>query len=91
MIVHNSAVVEMVPHGYNKGPGLKHACDLLGIDVSDSVAFGDSVNDLDMFKAAGFAVSMGNGSDDAKNAADYVTSTLHEDGISKALSYLNLI
>ena len=91
MIVHNSAVVEMVPHGYNKGTGLKHACDLLGIDVSDSVAFGDSVNDLDMFKAAGFAVSMGIGSADAKNEADYVTSTLHEDGISKALSYLNLI
>lgn len=91
MIVHNSAVVEMVPHGYNKGTGLKHACDLLGIDVSDSVAFGDSVNDLDMFRAAGFAVAMGNGSDEAKNASDHVTSSLHEDGISKALSYLNII
>lgn len=91
MIVHNSAVVEMVPHGFSKGTGLRHACDLLGIDVKDSVAFGDSVNDLDMFRAAGFSVAMGNGSDDAKNASDYVSSTLHEDGISKALAYLNII
>lgn len=91
MIVHNSAVVEMVPHGYNKGTGLKHACELLGIDVKDSIAIGDSVNDLDMFRMAGFAVAMGNGSDDAKAAADYVTADLHDDGIYKALSYLKLI
>ena len=91
MIVHNSAVVEMVPHGYNKGTGLRHACDLMGIDVKDSVAFGDSVNDLDMFRTAGFAVAMGNGSDEAKDASDYVSSSLHDDGISKALTYLNII
>ena len=59
--------------------------------MKDSVAFGDSVNDLDMFRAAGFAVAMGNGSDEAKDASDYVSSSLHEDGISKALTYLNII
>lgn len=90
-IVHNPRIVEMVPKGYSKGTGLIHTCQLLGSDPQDSVAFGDSVNDLDMFRAAGTAVAMGNGSDEAKACADIVTADLKDDGIEKALIKLGII
>ena len=62
-----------------------------GIDVSECIAFGDSENDLAMLRAAGIGVAMGNGSEAAKKAADYVTSDCDEDGILNALRYFKII
>lgn len=90
-LVHNIAVVEMVPKGYDKGKGIHKFCELLDMDISDTVAFGDSVNDLAMLRAAGVGVTMGNGSEEAKNAADYITASMWEDGIWKACKYLELL
>lgn len=89
--VHNAAVVEMVPKGFDKGKGISKVCELLNMDLSDTIAFGDSVNDLEMLQAAGVGVAMGNGSDAAKRAADYVTSAMEEDGIWNACRHLGLL
>ena len=64
---------------------------LKGIDKEDTVAIGDAANDVEMFKAAGFSIAMGSGAEGAKEAADHVTSGLHEDGIMNALKYMKLI
>lgn len=90
-MIHNPAVVEMVPKGYHKGVGISKVCELLGLDLEDTFAFGDSANDLGMLRTAGTSVAMGNGSDEAKAAADYVTDTLMEDGIWKACEHLGLL
>jgi Cof subfamily protein (haloacid dehalogenase superfamily) len=90
-VEHNEVVVEMVPKGFSKGTGIIKLCELKGIDIKDTIAIGDGANDVDMFKAAGFAVAMGNGAEKAKSAADHVTTPLHEDGILNALKHLNLI
>lgn len=90
-MVHNEAVVEMVPKGFHKGTGIAKVCELLGMDIADTFAFGDSVNDLGMMKAAGVGVAMGNGTDAVKEAADYVTSSLTEDGIWNACRHFELI
>jgi hypothetical protein len=90
-IVHNSRIVEMVPKGYSKGTGLIHACELLGAAPEDSIAFGDSVNDLDMFRAAGTSVAMGNGSSEARECADIITTDLKDNGIENALIRLGII
>ncbi|MCD7745760.1 MAG: Cof-type HAD-IIB family hydrolase [Lachnospiraceae bacterium] len=90
-IVHNADVVEMVPKGYHKGTGIQKVCELLGMELSDTFAFGDSVNDLGMFTTAGTAVAMGNGSEAAKAAATYVTDSLHENGIWNACKHFDLI
>ena len=50
--------------------------NVLGYEKRDVIAFGDSNNDLPMFQAAGFKVAMGNGSEDLKSQADYVTGGL---------------
>ncbi len=89
--IHNNNVAEFLPKGYHKGSGIEKICSLLDIDIADTVAFGDGVNDLDMFRTAGTSVAMGNGSSEAKNAADYVTDSLYDDGILKACRHLSLI
>lgn len=90
-IIHNSAVVEMVPRGFHKGTGIVRVCERLDIDISNTYAFGDSVNDREMIETAGVGIVMGNGSDEIKAMADHVTAPLNEDGIWKACRALGLI
>ena len=90
-VEHNDVVVEMVPKGFSKGTGIRKLCELKGIDIADTIAIGDGANDIDMFEVAGFSVAMGNGADKAKEAADHVTSDLHDDGVLNALTHLGLI
>ena len=89
-LIHDQKVVEFVPKGFDKAKGLLHVLDLLKIDLSDSYAVGDSVNDLGMLRAAGTGIAMGDGTEAAKAAADYVTAPLHEDGIYRAMEHFGL-
>lgn len=91
MIIHNPLVVEMVPKGFSKGTGILEVCKLLDIDVANTYAFGDSVNDLSMLETAGTAIVMGNGADEAKAAADFITKDLFDDGIYHACKHFDLI
>ena len=60
-------------------------CSHYGLDVSETMAFGDGGNDIGMLSHAGIGVAMGNASDEVKAAASYVTSSVDEDGIARAL------
>lgn len=57
----------------SKGVALKFLCDYLGIPVEESVACGDAANDIPMIEAAGIGVSMINGMEETRLAADYIT------------------
>lgn len=85
------AVIEAVPHGIDKSVGVRRTCEYLGIDISDTYAFGDSANDIEMFEAVGHGICMGNGTEAARKAAEYVTADIHEDGLYKALEHYGLI
>lgn len=75
---------EMIPLGCNKASGMSKVLQEIGVGSEDSVAFGDSLNDADMLKAAGLGIAMG-GSKSLYKYADYVTKELKMDGISYAL------
>ncbi len=90
-MIHNEAVVEMVPKGYHKGTGLLRICDLLDIDPADTFAFGDGANDLGMIRDAGVGIAMGNGADCIKRAADYITSPMEQNGIWNACQHFGLV
>lgn len=77
--------LEITPKGVTKGTSLHRLCELLGIDPIDTVAFGDSGNDLPSLSAAGFAVVMGNSTDDIRAIADYITDTVDNNGVGKAI------
>ncbi len=62
-----------------------------GISPEECIAFGDSENDLEMLRAAGIGVAMGNGTAEAKAAANYTTTDCDDDGILNALKHFELI
>ena len=70
---------------------LRHICRILKIDVRNSIAFGDSENDIPMLKAAGIGIAMKNAEMDVKKASDMSTLSNNEDGIPYALRALNVI
>ncbi len=88
---HGSNVVEAVPKGTSKATGIDWLCGYLGVRREDTYAVGDSVNDLDMLSFVGHGIAMGNGSEAAKAAAEYVTSDIHEDGILRAMRHYGLL
>ncbi len=90
-LLHGNEFFEMVPLNYTKARGMETVCERLGIKTEDSFAFGDATNDIHMLKAAGTGIAMGNGTDGAKKAADYVTSDIWDDGIKNGLRHFGLI
>ncbi len=83
--------IELMPKGYSKALGIAVACRLYDIDQKDTVAFGDSNNDLEMFHHVHTKVAMGNASPKLLELADYVTTDMFHDGIRNGLCYLGLI
>lgn len=84
-------VLEIVPKGFSKAVGIEKVCEYLGIPRENTYAFGDSVNDLEMIAYVSHGIAMGNGTEDIKAQADYVTDAVEKDGIEKALKHFGLI
>jgi Cof subfamily protein (haloacid dehalogenase superfamily) len=75
---------ELTQKEYHKGEGIRFLTDYLGINLSDTLAIGDSDNDIEMLKTAGTGIVMGNAKDNVKQIADEVTDTIEQDGVYKA-------
>jgi hydroxymethylpyrimidine pyrophosphatase-like HAD family hydrolase len=69
----------------NKGRALLALADFLGIDHGQTMACGDSENDLEMLKAAGLSIAMANSEDCLFPWADDVTKSNEEDGVAWAI------
>lgn len=61
------------------------------IAPEECIAFGDSENDIEMLRAAGIGVAMGNATAECMAAADYITDDCDEDGLYNALRHFELI
>ena len=82
---------ELTPKGINKAAGALELAGYLNFDVRDSYAFGDSENDIEILRSCGTGIAMGNGTEETKAAADYVTADIEEDGIFLAMKHFGLI
>ena len=82
---------ELIPKGVNKAEAMHAVIGVLGVDVSDTIAVGDSTNDVEILRAAGVGVAMGNATSPAMDAADWVTDRIDEDGVARAFAKLGLI
>ena len=75
----------------SKANGLVRLCEYYGMDISQTVAFGDSMNDYEIVQAAGTGIAMGNSVQKLKDAADYVTDDIARDGVWKACRHFGWI
>ncbi len=82
---------EMIPRAFDKGRGIIRVCEALGVPVEDTVAFGDSPNDLQMIQTAGIGVCMGNGHSMLKELADIVCGSVNEDGLANGFEMAGLL
>ncbi len=83
--------VDIILEGGGKTAGIRFFTERLGIGPGECIAFGDAENDIEMLKYCGIGVVMGNGHDNVKPIADYVTSDADGGGIKKALEHYGLI
>ena len=60
--------------GVSKGNGLHRLCDLLGVDIKDTIAIGDNYNDLSMIKEAGLGIGVSNTVEAMKKECDHITT-----------------
>lgn len=77
--------------GIDKGTAIQEYAEFRGVDVKDTIAFGDGENDIPMILKAGIGVAMGNASTKVKSFADFITDEIDNDGVAKALVHFNLI
>ena len=86
-----NTMLELVLLGNSKAAGMEKLLAHLGVSREDTMAIGDSTNDLPMFSVAKHTVCLAEGADELKAQAEFVTDTVLNDGIEKALKHYGLI
>ena len=90
-LVHWHQIVgDILPIDASKARGILDVCEHFGVDATDCMAFGDGLNDLEMFDLVGYAVAMGDAKDELKERADFVTGTIEEHGIQAVLNHFHI-
>lgn len=80
---------EIFPKDSGKHIGIRELNEIMG--YKRHTYFGDGNNDTDPIRDADFGVAMANGSQASKDVADYITDSVGNDGVSKALKHFGLI
>lgn len=84
----NGRDFEVLPAGADKGRALALLGVMYGFALDEIAAVGDSDNDLAMLKAAGYPVAMGNGTENVKKIAKYITASNQENGVAQAIRHI---
>ena len=87
----HAGAVDIVPKGISKAKGIDEMLRHWGVSLEESLAIGDGENDVDMLRHCAIGVAMGNAANITKEAADYVTDDIDEDGLYNALKHFELI
>lgn len=83
--------VDIIPAGDGKAAGIRATLDRFGLGREEIIAFGDGINDRSMLAMAGVSVAMGNAVQEVKDEADFVTDSVEEDGVCRALRHFGLL
>lgn len=79
-------LLEVIAPDISKGRALKELAEMKNIPISQTIAIGDSYNDIEMLETAGLGVAMGNAPQEVKDVADYITKDNDNDGIAYFVS-----
>jgi phosphoglycolate phosphatase (TIGR01487 family) len=82
--------IHMFESHLSKFAGVSEACKIIGVDVSEVAAFGDSENDIEMVRSCGYGLAPQNARKQVKENADFVARKPHGEGLVEALSWLGI-
>ena len=80
--------IDIMSADADKGHGLRELCAQLGISPSQTLAFGDYLNDLELLQQAGVAVAMANAHPRIAKTADFIAPSNSEQGVLQVLRTL---
>jgi Cof subfamily protein (haloacid dehalogenase superfamily) len=83
--------VDVMPRQHEKGEACDDILRYYGFKKEESIGFGDDFQDLSLCAHVGKFVCMGNGRDEVKKAASFVTTPVWEDGIEVGLRHFGLL
>lgn len=89
-VISHPTYAEIFSKGFSKATAMDFLKDRFGIADDHVIAMGDSLNDVEMLRAAGIAVVMGDGHPDVLPLADFVSVAAHEGGVGQAIEELVL-
>ena len=81
---------EIINRAFDKGKGVRIVAETFGFELSDTIGFGDSMNDLEMIETVGTSVCMENGSPSVKAVSSMVCPAVDQDGLAWAFEKLGL-
>lgn len=84
-------LLEIMQAGITKSSAVKKVCELWGIPLESTVAFGDNYNDVEMLETAAMPFLMGNAPEELKRRFPNVTESNDNDGIYHGLRRIGLI
>lgn len=84
-------ILNVLQEEVSKSLAIKKVLQYFDIDKSEAIAFGDGGNDIDMLELVGLGIAMGNGNEQLKAVADFVTKNSSEDGIDYTLRKCGII
>lgn len=82
--------LDLTHRNANKGYAVQALARHAGVALSEVVVLGDMVNDVPMFRVAGYSVAMGNGSAEVRAAASATTGANDREGWAQAVDTLIL-
>lgn len=82
---------EVAQKAFTKGTACEYMMKLLGLDLEQVYVFGDSMNDLEMFKFARHTIAMGEHAKGLEPYTEFVTTNVEDHGIRFALEHYGLI
>ena len=91
LFLRRGGVYELVPHGCSKGTAVDYALKQFQLEKEDAYVFGDSSNDLTMFRCGAHTIALGKHDEILDPYTEYVTDTVERDGVAKAMEHYGLI
>ncbi len=85
LVYSEKSSLEVSPKGIDKGDGIRELAEILGISAERIIGVGDADNDIEMLKAAGLGVAMGNANDKCKAVAGYIAKSNEEGGCAEVI------
>lgn len=82
---------EILIAGISKASGIDEVIRYFNGNLEDTIAIGDSTNDMAMIEHAHIGIAMGNACEQLKNVADFISADVSEDGLYHAFKLSGLI